>query len=172
MLNEINVLNEMLIHVSFTTHQDPKRALVVGEHDANFQKHINFYDIDVVYVRNLNEAANKKYDVVLCLEKIDKTDIEKINTMLQPEDSILCFPSNDVIQDIKIVSPFFWIAMPYHFYNSNAIFASKKYHPQADIRWSVSDMIPDTVYYTSEIQNCSFVYPKYYHDRLTGIAKR
>ncbi len=172
MINETNILNEMLIHVSATTHQDPQTALVIGEINDNFKDNIAQHDIKVIYTQDLDGKINKKFDIIISLDKIDKQDIEKIDDMLEPKCGIFVFIADKVIDDIKMVSSRFWIVMPYHFYNTNAIFCSKKYHPQADIRWSVSDMIVDTEYYNSEIQNAAFVYPQYFHEKLTGIAKR
>ncbi len=171
-MNETNILNEMLIHVSATTHQNPKTALVIGEANDNFKKNINQHNIQATYITNLDHLPKEKFDIVISLENINKENIENIDKVLESSCGICCFPTPSVIDDLKAVAPYFWIAMPYHFYNSNAIFASKKYHPQADIRWSISDMITDTEYYNSEIQNACFVYPQHYYEKLTGIAKR
>ena len=62
--------------------------------------------------------------------------------------------------------------MPYSFNHNTLIFASKKYHPQAEIVLQVSDLLPDCQYYTTEMQNASFVHPAYITKEITGIAKR
>jgi spermidine synthase len=172
MMNETNILNEMLIHTSATTHQDPQNALIIGETNENFKNNINRHNIKTTYINNLDNLPKEKFDIIMAINNIQKENIVKIDKILEPRYGICCYPTTDVINDIKAVSPYFWIVMPYHFYNTNAIFASKKYHPQADIRWSISDMITDTEYYNSEIQNASFVYPQYFHEKLTGVAKR
>ena len=62
--------------------------------------------------------------------------------------------------------------MPYSFGHNTLIFASKKFHPQAQIILQVSDLLPDCKYYNTELHNASFIHPQYITKAITGIAKR
>jgi len=62
--------------------------------------------------------------------------------------------------------------MPYTFGHTTLVFASKKYHPQAEIVLQVSDLLEGCNYYTTEMQNAVFVHPANITKEITGIAKR
>ena len=75
-------------------------------------------------------------------------------------------------KEIENIGKNFWICMPYTFGHNTLIFASKKYHPQAEIVLQVSDLLEDCNYYTTELQNAAFVHPANITKAITGIAKR
>jgi spermidine synthase len=102
-----------------------------------------------------------------------------VNRCLEDDKGIFVCVGTFIFQDLETskvelatVGKDFWICMPYSFGHNTLIFASKKYHPQAEIVLQVSDLLPDCEYYNTELQNASFVHPQYITKAITGIAKR
>lgn len=170
---------EMMVHVPLCTHAEPKKVLVVGEVEDILLEELKKHDSEVKCVDKLESENEKIYDVIIYLDNnIDETlmaNVERIITdtgifvvkSVMPQKDI-----NSLKADLKTLGKNFWIAMPYSFGHNVCILGSKKFHPQADIVLQKSDLLTDLNYYSTEIQNASFVFPSYIHRELTGIAKR
>jgi len=177
MIEKDVVLNEMMIHVPLNSQKEPKKVLVVGEINEHFKDEISKYNgISVVYSKRLN--IEDEFDTIIYMGRIESKEVPIIKRLLNKEIGIfVCLSYNfssdkeKLINDLKLIGNDFWICMPYRFDHFTAIFASKKYHPQADIILDRSDFI-DGKFYNSEIHNCSFVMPNYIFKALTKIAKR
>jgi spermidine synthase len=103
----------------------------------------------------------------------------QVQRCLEPKKGIFCTIATPIRRDLEkskkelaAIGKNFWICMPYNFDHTTLIFASKKYHPQAEIVLQVSDLLADCNYYSTEMQNAVFVYPTYITKAITGIAKR
>ena len=170
--------NEMMIHVPLCSHINPKNILVVGDVDSMFKEEIKKHDVVTKYLKNIN--TDDIFDIIIYTKKnIDVSIIAQVNRSLNQKDGIfVCLThnfdenSNGMKKDLKLIGETFWICMPYKFEDENAIFASKKFHPQAELILQVSDLLPNLKYYNTEVHNSSFVYPQYIHKELTTIAKR
>ena len=51
------------------------------------------------------------------------------------------------------------------------VFASKLYHPTADIQLQKADMLEDLLYYHANLHLSAFVLPKVVKSALLGVAK-
>ena len=171
--------DEMMTHIPLCSHNDIKKVLVVGEVSADFETEIDKHNIEeVIYTNELN--IDDTFDIILYNKQLDsQEDLILLDRLLEPTKGILCTKSIGVRKDLekfqkdlKLIASRFWIAMPYSFGHTTLIFASKKFHPQANIILQVSDMLEDCNYYNTELHNSAFVYPTYITKALTGIAKR
>ncbi len=175
-------LAEMMIHIPLCTHAEPNKVLFIGQKTESIGSEFSKYEFAVDFVVNENEMASKNekiYDVVIFNDsKIDEFMLANLEQILK-NDGIFVFKSSHPMSDIEklkndllLVGSKFWIAMPYSFGHNCFVLASKKYHPTADIILQRSDLLDDLEYYSSEIQNASFVMPAKYHKALTNYAKR
>jgi len=171
--------DEMMVHVPLCSHKDIKKVLVVGEVSEDFEKEIDKHDIEeVVYVNELN--IDDQFDIILYNKQTpNNEELILLNRLLEPTKGILCTKASSIFKDIeksknelKTIGENFWICMPFNFGHNTLIFASKKYHPQAEIVLQVSDLLEDCNYYNTELHNATFVYPTYITKAITGIAKR
>ena len=74
------------------------------------------------------------------------------------------------------LSKLFWIVMPFYYLDENLnakplVFASKKFHPQADIIRHRSDFVENTKYYTTDVHYGSFILPKYIFEEIKDVIK-
>ncbi len=170
--------NEMMVHVPLCSHIDPKTVLVVGEVDDEFKAEVAKHDVEATYLDSLN--TDDVFDVILYnCDTLDEQVLAQVNRCLEPKCGIFNTKSTPFHTDLEkmkaeltLIGESFWISMPYKFGHDNAILASKKFHPQAEIVLQVSDLLPDCNYYNTELHNAVFVYPQYIHKELTGIARR
>ncbi len=139
------------------------------------------------------KAEDQSYDIVL----VDATDpgsianelfeapfYAQVNRVLK-EDGLVAVQGGSWWMDLEghkrileTVGRPFGIAMPYSYpmysypgTNWNFIFASKKYHPTADIILQRADLLEGHSYYTSDIHKAAFTVPRYIKKALLGIAK-
>ncbi|VAY87483.1 Spermidine synthase [hydrothermal vent metagenome] len=172
-------MEEMMVHVPFCTHKHINKVLVVGKINDAFKQELNKHECkDITYSDNLN--IDDTFDIILYNKNvIDSLELASIQRCLDEERGIFVCISSFIYKDLEkakkeleVVGKNFWICMPYSFGCNTLIFASKKYHPQADILLQVSDLLEDCQYYNTEIQNATFIYPTYINKAITGIAKR
>jgi spermidine synthase len=173
-------LDEMMVHVPLCSHKDIKNILVVGDVGEEFKDEIAKHECkDITYSEELN--VDGQFDIILYNKKTTPDELEMANVerCLENEKGIFVCMGTFIYKDLEtakdelqIVGKNFWICMPYSFGHNTLIFASKKYHPQAEIVLQVSDLLPDCEYYNTELQNASFVHPQYITKAITGIAKR
>ncbi len=171
--------DEMMTHIPLCSHNNIKKVLIVGEISEEFEIEIDKHKIEeVVYTNELN--IDDTFDIILYNKQVkSQEELILLDRLLEPSKGILCTQSIGVRKDIesfkenlKLIANRFWITMPFSFGHTTLIFASKKFHPQANIVLQVSDMLEDCNYYNTELHNAAFVFPTYITKALTGIAKR
>ena len=172
-------LDEMLVHVPMCSHKDIKKVLVVGDASEELKNNLAKHECkDITYSESLN--VDETFNIILYNKKApDALEMANIERCLEQEKGIFVCLGTFIYRDLDkakeeltTVGKNFWICMPYSFGHNTLIFASKKYHPQAEIVLQVSDLLPDCEYYNTELQNASFVHPQYITKAITGIAKR
>ncbi len=170
---------EMMVHVPMCSHKNIQIVLVVGEVTNDLIKELSKHECeDITYSDNLNLEGT--FDIILYNKDMpDELELANVQRCLEQEFGIFCTKSSFIYKDLEkskeevaLIAKNFWICMPYSFGHNTLIFASKKYHPQAEIVLQVSDLLPDCQYYNTEIHNSVFVHPNYVTKSLTGIAKR
>ncbi|MGK0255949.1 MAG: spermidine synthase [Arcobacteraceae bacterium] len=171
--------DEMMVHVPMCSHKYINKILVVGDVSEDFKNELNKHECkDITYSDELN--VDDKFDIILYNKEVP-TEIEMANVdrCLEPKKGIFVTKASLISKDLEVakkelatVGKNFWICMPYSFGHNTLIFASKKYHPQAEIVLQVSDLLEGCNYYNTELQNSAFVLPTYIHKAMTGIAKR
>jgi spermidine synthase len=171
--------DEMMVHVPLCSHKDIKKILVVGEVCFDFRAELDKHECkDVTFSDELNVEG--QFDIIL-YNKYVPTQLEMaaIERSIEPKKGIFVTKASFIHKDIEVskqeiatIGKNFWICVPYSFGHNTLIFASKKYHPQAEIVLQVSDLLEDCNYYSTEMQNATFVHPTYITKAITGIAKR
>ncbi len=170
---------EMMVHVPMCSHKNIKKILVIGDVNEEFKNELDKHECkDIVFSDELN--VDEQFDIILYTKSIpDELEMANIQRCLEPEHGILVTKGSFIFKDLdkvkeelSYIGKNFWICMPYSFGHNTLIFASKRYHPQAEIVLQVSDLLPDCQYYNTEMQNAAFVYPEYITKEITGIAKR
>ena len=177
--NKNYAYDEMMVHVLMCSHKYINKVLVVGEVSEDFKAELAKHECkDITYSDELN--VDEQFDIILYNKDVP-TELEMANVerCLEPKQGIFVTKASSVQRDVETsqaeittVGKNFWICMPYSFGHTTLIFASKKYHPQAEIVLQVSDLLEGCEYYNTELQNSAFVYPQYVTKALTGIAKR
>lgn len=123
------------------------------------------------------EKNPANYDVIVCLEKVDFASLKE----LLSEDGILITQAPNILLetqklenalkdlgDFRVKMPFF---APLALQQDCYIFASKLYHPTADIQLQRADMLEDLRYYHANLHLSAFVLPKEVKNALFGIAR-
>jgi len=171
--------DEMMVHVPMCSHKNINKILVIGEVSEDFKGELAKHESkDVTFSNTLNVEG--VFDIILyTIGTPDELELANIERIIEPEKGILCCNGTFIHKDLEkaknelaMVAKNFWIAMPYTFGHNTIIFASKKYHPQAEIVLQVSDLLEGCNYYNTELQNAVFVHPQYITKGITGIAKR
>ncbi len=172
-------LEEMMVHVPMCSHKNIKKVLVVGDVTEEFKIELDKHECkDITYTDELN--IDEKFDIILYNKDIP-TDLEisQLERCLESEYGILVTKSSFIYkeldkakEELATIGKNFWICMPYTFGHNTLVFASKRYHPQAEIVLQTSDLLEDCEYYNTELHNACFVHPTYITKEITGIAKR
>ena len=172
-----NMISEMFIHVPMCTHYDPKNITILGS-DEYSDKELQRYE-NITINRDLDKSEQ---DIILVNGKITSSEkLSELNSKLH-ENGILVAKVDDFVDSLDELSKtlqmsgtFFWINMIYkaQFKESQTfLFASKKYHPTADINLQRSDLLDDLVYYSSDMHRASFILPNAIDISLRGILKK
>jgi spermidine synthase len=171
--------DEMMVHVPMCSHKEINKVLVVGDVSEDFKAELSKHECkDIVFSDELN--VDDKFDIILYNKDVP-TDLEMANVerCLDSKKGIFVTKASFLPKDLEVskqelttVGKNFWICMPYSFGHNTLIFASKKYHPQAEIVLQVSDLLEGCNYYSTELQDSTFVQPSYITKAITGIAKR
>lgn len=170
--------NEMFAHIPICSHPKPKDVLIIGKHSdltGEINRHI---DINIETLK-----SDKSFDIILYNSKLDIDEVQNIYANLKDDGILILSPKsfideNDLLKnELKALSETFKIVMPYRVENSILrqayfIFASKKYHPTADIILQKSELIDNLQYYTSNIHLSCFELPKYIYEEIKDITKR
>ena len=171
--------DEMMVHVPLCSHKDINKILVVGDVSSDFKTELDKHECkNITYSNELNQ--DDKFDIILYNKDVPSDlDMAAVERCIEPKKGIFVTKASFIYKDIEVskqelstIGKNFWICMPYTFSHNTLIFASKKYHPQAEIVLQVSDLLEDCNYYNTELQNASFVHPTYITKAITGIAKR
>ena len=171
--------DEMMVHVPLCSHKYINKILVVGDVSEDFKNELAKHECkDVTYSDELN--VDEKFDIILYNKDVpSELDMANVDRCLEPKQGIFVTKASFIHKDIDVskqeiatIGKSFWICMPYTFGHNTLIFASKKYHPQAEIVLQVSDLLEGCEYYNTELQNAAFVHPTYITKEITGIAKR
>jgi spermidine synthase len=161
------------------SHKYINKILVVGEVSEDFKGELSKHECkDVTFSDSLNIEGT--FDIILYNNGTpDELEMANVERVLEPEKGIFCCKGSFIFSDLEkakselaTVAKNFWIAMPFTFGHNTLLFASKKYHPQAEIVLQVSDLLEGCEYYNTELQNAAFVHPQYITKAITGIAKR
>jgi spermidine synthase len=174
--------NEMITQVGLCSHPAPEKLLIVSDYgfDELTSKHLDVKDVQLVTLDDsfdfVRDAQEKSFDLLIINSSKyseDKIFIAHCNRVLKA-DGILVIASN-INENI---SSFFKICMPYRFEASKdstelftATFATKKYHPTADMILHKSDLLEGLEYYNSDIHKASFILPNHLKNSLKGILK-
>jgi len=171
--------DEMMVHVAMCSHKFITKVLVVGDVSEDFKSELNKHECkNVTYSDNLN--IDEQFDIILYNKDTpDELEMAAVDRCLEQKKGIFCTKASFIYKDLEVskkeletIGKNFWISMPFSFGHNTLIFASKKYHPQAEIVLQVSDLLEECNYYNTELQNAAFVHPTYITKAITGIAKR
>lgn len=171
--------DEMMVHVPMCSHKDIHKVLVVGVVSEDFKSELDKHPCkDITFSDALNVEG--QFDIILYNKKsLDELEMAAVQRIIEPKKGIFVAKATSIRKDLetskeelRLIGKNFWICMPYSFGHNTLIFASKKYHPQAEIVLNTSDLLEDCEYYNTELHNASFVYPTYITKGITGIAKR
>jgi len=170
--------DEMMVHIPLCSHKDINKVLVVGDVSEDFKIELKKHNVDTIFSDELNIEG--QFDIILYNKNTpDELEMASIERCLEPTKGILVTCATSIRRDLEkakeelaLIGKNFWICMPYSFGHTTLIFASKKYHPQAEIVLQTSDLLEDCNYYSTEMQNATFVHPTYITKAITGIAKR
>lgn len=177
--NKNYAYDEMMVHVAMCSHKDINKVLVVGDVSEDFKGELAKHECkDITYSDELN--VDEKFDIILYNKGIpSELEMANVERCIDPKKGIFVTKASSLGKKIETskeeltnIGKNFWICMPYSFGHSTLVFASKKYHPQAEIVLQVSDLLEGCNYYTTEMQNAAFVYPANITKAITGIAKR
>jgi spermidine synthase len=117
---------------------------------------------------------SKDYDLII---EEKPSDIIKIYEKLNDKGIYITTPNSFFDRDLFAnLSKLFWIVMPYYYLDDNLIakplvFASKKFHPTADLIRHRSDFVENTKYYTTDIHLASFTLPKYIFNQIKDVIR-
>ena len=171
--------DEMMVHVPLCSHKDIKSILVVGSVSEDFKKELAKHECkDITYTDELNVEG--KFDIILYNNGTpSQLEMATVERLIEPKKGIFVTKASSIRKDLEVskeeittIGKNFWICMPYSFGHTTLVFASKKYHPQAEIVLQVSDLLEGCNYYNTELHNAAFVYPTHITKAITGIAKR
>ena len=117
---------------------------------------------------------SENYDLII---EENPSDIIKIYEKLNEKGIYITTPKSLTDKEFfENLSKLFWIVMPFYYLDENLnvkplVFASKKFHPQADIIRHRSDFVENTKYYTTDIHYASFIMPKYIFEEIKDVIK-
>ncbi|PAF48408.1 spermidine synthase [Helicobacter sp. 12S02634-8] len=138
---------------------------------CRFKRHHKALDLDV-----------KKYDVIVCQHRPNKHEIDGIQRMLSKEGILVFFTKHPLLEfesfeaSIAETGAFFDIVMPFFaplsiLTDRGFVFASKRYHPTADMLLQKIDMLEGLKYYNADIHQSAFSLPQALANKLKGIVK-
>ncbi len=114
------------------------------------------------------------YDLII---EENPSDIIEIYEKLNDKGIYITTPKSLTDRELfSNLSKLFWIVMPFYYLDENLnakplVFASKKFHPQADIIRHRSDFVENTKYYTTDVHYGSFILPKYIFEEIKDVIK-
>ena len=161
------IKNEMMALVGGCTSEGTK--VLAPENLKNEFKKITMVQFDIH-----TKDKNDNYDLIIEETPSNITDIYK---KLNNKGIYITTPKSLIDKELFAnLSKLFWIVMPFYYLDENLeakplVFASKKFHPQADIIRHRSDFVENTKYYTTDIHYGSFILPKYIFKEIIDVIK-
>lgn len=177
----LQIANECLKHsVSIDCVQERASLEVLSEVFPQFAKVMNNKQF-ALYAQAM-DLEIKKYDVIIADSRLNKHQIDGLSRMLSNE-GILILQAPQPFLDIdgfknalNDCSAFFSIIMPFMphmsvFNDKSYIFASKRYHPTADMILQKIDLLPDLCYYNAKMHEAAFALPNCIFNQIADIAR-
>lgn len=189
------IKDEMLVHIPMCTHAQPKNILIIGGCDKiknEVEKHKGLEDILAVrenIADRMTRLSEHFFDIAIVADENFKTDRVfwgLLHKALHPKGVVSTVASTMLVQEevfekeLKTAGELFKIVMPYryeeitedgHMVCKNLLFASKAYHPTADINLQRADLTDGLNYYNSDIAIGAFQVPTISKKRFAGLIK-
>jgi len=132
------------------------------------------------YKKEFSKIITQKFE--FCDDNLDLIIEEKPSDILKAYEklnekgiyitSLKNFEDRDLLADL---SKLYWIVMPFYYLDNLVakpfVFASKKFHPCADLIRHRSDFVENTKYYTTDIHLSSFKLPKYIFEKIKDVIR-
>lgn len=127
-------------------------------------------------------VENHHYDVILYTDTPSFSAVEPYIPLLSDTgilitrlENLLLYPT-PMRDHIAALARFFPIAMPFAspfslLANSHFLFASRRYHPTADLLLQKADMLEGLQAYHARVQESAFVLPRFLEEGLAGVIK-
>ncbi len=163
----MNIKNEMLALIGGCTSEGTK--ILIPENLKNEFKKITMAKFDI-----FTDDTTDNYDLII---QNEPGDIANIYKKLSKTGIYITIPKSLTHRDLFAkLSKLFWIVIPGFYLDENLtakpfVFASKKFHPQADIIRHRSDFVENAEYYTTDIQISAFNLPKYIFEEIKDVIK-
>ena len=165
----IDKKSELIIHTAINSHPNPKDiALLIDLERKEFDRYKESFRID--------EEIKDRYDVVF-----SDRDSALYATSALKDDGIAVFALEledelcDEAAFLETITPSFRVLMPFFMpYSSKKelfIFASKKFHPTADLQLQRADMIDGLLFYTPYLHKAVFEQPPFIKKCFKGLLK-
>lgn len=182
-INDTTNISEMFVHVPLCTHYEPKNITIFNSTDEIDNELKKYLDVTISNSRNAEKEAQ---DIVLYNDEVLSYDtLYQINELLNKQGLFVAKAPNysddfeNLHKSLEIIGKSYWITMLYtcDLHQSEKsmqsfIFASKKYHPTADINLQRADLLDNLEYYNSDIHKASFITPTFIDKALKGLLKK
>jgi len=190
------IKSEMLTHVPFNTHADPKRVLVING-GKRIQRELEKYGsvteiihIDSDIINSLNSLGAKKFDLAIVSTSnltanrefwIELTKLMDAKGVVAIQMSNIFTQKEAAKEELNLVGKIYPIVMPYRYDNATdgdiitseyLMLASRFYHPTADINLQRADLTDEFAYYTSDVAIAAFTIPALLYRDYLGVIKR
>jgi len=191
------IKSEMLTHVPFNTHKDPKSILVINggkRIQRELEKYNNHREIIHIdgsdTIEKLAALGAKSFDIAIVStsEFINRREFWiELTKLLDPKAVVSIEMSNIFVnpqqakEELKLVGKIYPIVMPYRYEKAAndtmisseyLMLASRFYHPTADINLQRADLTDGYAYYNSDIAIAAFAVPSFIYRDYMGIIKR
>ncbi len=191
------IKSEMLTHVPFNTHKEPKRVLVING-AKRIARELNKYNSiqEVIHIDNidtiekLKDLGAKKFDLAIVSTPeytnnrdfwIELTKNLDNNGVVSIMMSNIITKKEEAINELKLAGSIYKIVMPYRYDKAKdndiitseyLMLASRFYHPTADINLQRADLTDNFAYYNSDIAISAFSVPTFIYKDYLGVIKR
>ncbi|STQ87138.1 spermidine synthase spee [Helicobacter muridarum] len=144
----------------------------------------NFKEIQannkISFYPNFSSIKQSGYDIVLHLGELKAHEVQALHK-LSSDDGIVIYrlenlyiEPNLALYSLDMVKPLFNILMPFVIScldNSFYAFASKRFHPLADLLLQKSDMLDNVLFYNSNLHTSAFRMPTMIHNLILPCIK-
>ena len=190
------IKSEMLTHVPFNTHADPKRVLVING-GKRIQRELEKYNsitevihIDTDIIEELKKLGAKKFDIAIVSTNeltnsrefwIELTKLMDAKGVVSIQMSNIFTKKDEAKAELKLAGTIYPIVMPYRYdkaidneavVSDYLMLASRFYHPTADINLQRADLTDGYAYYNSDTVIASFTSPALIYKEYLGFIKR